>query len=212
MWCGFCRRRKGLMNPVEITLDHSTKYTITYSFHGATPLQKELRIKGRLARMNDKNVTHHSGDITLRMATYDDVAALADLEKRAFRPDLYDSLNTPRTLRYLIGKANALLIVAELGGRVAGYAQITFKSNSDKARFYSLAVDPDFQGAGVGTALFSAVETVCRTAGARTLLLEIREDNDTLRNRYAKLGYAPYRTVADYYVDGAAAIKMQRAL
>lgn len=148
-----------------------------------------------------------------RLATLDDAATLCAIEGRAFDPRKYDgSMMSLRAARHSIADGNALMIVVPKKGRVAGYALVLFRQDGNLARFYSLAVDPDFQGQGLGTVLFSAVEKISRRAGAKELLLEIRADNEVLKKRYGAMGYRPYRIVPDYYGDGCAAIKMRRAL
>lgn len=142
-----------------------------------------------------------------------DIQHIAAVERSAFDAALYGgSIMSDRTIRNFIRSANALLLIVEKDRQICGYALILFRRNSAKARFYSLAVDPARQGEGLGSILFDAVEVISKKAGAEELLLEIREDNETLKNRYSKKGYKPYRLVPEYYGDGAGALKMWRAL
>lgn len=172
-------------------------------------MSKKIILKDR-AVSPDPFLSEDANGLHVRAATESDINGLMDIETAAFDPALYNSLATKKSLRHLLRKGNALILLAEKGDRLAGYALVMFRKTSNKARFYSLAVHPDFQGQGVGSILFQAIEALCGSIGAEALLLEIREDNHVLKNRYEKKGYTPYKIVPDYYADGAAAIKMQR--
>lgn len=176
-------------------------------------MNKEINLATGSRLITDADIPSAPAPLQLRLADPGDIEAIAGLEERAFDPALYGgSIMSRRSIRNFITRANALLLLAEKDHAVVGYALILFRRTSQHARFYSLAVDPACQGGGVGSALFQAVEDVSRQAGAAELLLEIREDNEILQNRYAKKGYEPYRLVPDYYGDGAGALKMRRAL
>lgn len=149
-------------------------------------------------------------DAHIHLLSPDDAEELLALERACFNTAYYDSLLTRATLAHFCGPANGVILVYKDEGRIAGYAQITFKSNLDAGRFYSLAVHPDFQGKGAGGALFDGAEKFCVAVGAPTVLLEIREDNDVLKARYERRGYRIYRKVPDYYADKASALKMKK--
>ena len=170
--------------------------------------RKTVRLKSGRRAIDDSMLPRGT-----RLATAADAVPLTVLERRSFDERRYGgAMMSLRAARHFIGGANALMIVAEKGGRIAGYALVMFRQPGLLARFYSLAVDPNFQGQGIGTILFAAVEKIAGKAGAAELLLEIRADNDVLKKRYGAMGYRVYRTVPDYYADGCAALKMRRAV
>lgn len=173
-------------------------------------MPKTIRTKAG-KKIVDSNLLAATGvDGCIDLLDEADIEALLALEHACFDPRFYNSLLTLRTLQHFIGPANGLILLYKTAGRVAGYAQVTFKKNLSAGRFYSLAVHPDFQGTGVASRLFSGVEKLCVALGAPTVLLEIREDNHVLKKRYEKLGYRVYRTVPDYYADHAPALKMRK--
>lgn len=147
--------------------------------------------------------------LTIRQASLEDLDVLADIEHRAFLPNLYTSL-TKRHYRHLLTKGNADILIALLEGKPCGMAVLLYRKGSSLARFYSLSVDPDYQGKGVGTVLFSAAEKTAQQKNLKGMILEIRSDNIQLWERYKKLGYALSREVLDYYPDGQSCIKMKR--
>ncbi|MCB2053071.1 MAG: GNAT family N-acetyltransferase [Geminicoccaceae bacterium] len=153
--------------------------------------------------------------IGTRAARIDDAERLAAIERAAFDPRVYDGLITAdKFRRFARGGptgANAALIVAEdREDRVVGYALVLFRRGSSAGRFYSLAVDPAAQGTGVGGRLFAAAEQAVRDHGATRMRLEIRADNHTLEQRYARAGYRHVQRVEGYYPDGCAALRMER--
>lgn len=175
-------------------------------------MSKTVRINQIAQVVTNERLWEAGVNTCIFMVAPKDVTELLQLETTCFNPKLYSSLLTKSTVTHLIGRANGFILINKQQDRLAGYAQITFRSNLTAGRFYSLAVHPDFQGKGVANLLFKSVEQTCQALGADTVLLEIREDNKALRYRYEKFGYKPYRRVKDYYPDGCAAIKMQRKI
>jgi ribosomal protein S18 acetylase RimI-like enzyme len=91
--------------------------------------------------------------------------------------------------------------------KVAGYASLILEHDGVIA-FDSLAVSPDFQGKGLGEALFRHVEQYCNDTGAPQLNLEIKETNYALLKRYHKYGYKCFEVEPGFYADGWGAIRM----
>lgn len=107
----------------------------------------------------------------IRRATPADADGIAAVEVRTFRHAYADILD-PEFLadldpavraeewREYVGKPDRAVFVAEVEGRVVGYASVR-----DDGHLRTLYVDPVAQGAGVGTQLLAAAEE----AGAREL-------------------------------------------
>jgi len=148
----------------------------------------------------------------IRDARLEDVPALAAIEKAAFDPSAYGEGFTmnARAFRHHV-KGDSILLVAEQNSgdhAVAGYALGWVKKTSPYVRFTSLAVLPEHGGRGAAWRLFEGIEKEAQRRGLRGVRLEIREDNVRLLARYKRQGYAVFRTVPDYYSDGAGAIRM----
>ena len=145
-------------------------------------------------------------------AVPEDLDRLVAIETGAFDPRIYTQM-TRRQLRRHIASGNAVFLVArDRSGMAIGYALGFIKRNNACLRLYSLAVEPTHQGGRVGAELFPAIERIALERGLRGVQLEIREDNSKLLDRYSRLGYRPYRTVPDYYPDGAGCIKLKADL
>ena len=65
----------------------------------------------------------------------------------------------------------------------------------DLAHFHQYAVDPAWQGRGVGAALLQAAEAWARQQGHRAMLLDTAMPATALRQRYAHAGYADIASV-----------------
>lgn len=110
-----------------------------------------------------------------------------------------------------MASASCALLVAEHDGRIAGYALVEFRRNSRLARLFSIARDENAP-AGSGRALLDACEQEARRRDCRAMRLEARENNFRALNLYERAGYARFARVADYYEDGAAALRLEKAL
>jgi len=148
------------------------------------------------------------GDIGIAPAGAGDLDALVRLEERAFAGDRLSR----RSLRRFAAKRNGLLLVARCGGQVAGYVLVLMRKGSQRARLYSIAIDGARRGRGIGQALLGAGELSARRAGAGSIYLEVRADNESAIALYRKTGYRQFATIDGYYHDGAMALRLEKAL
>ncbi|WP_254537078.1 GNAT family N-acetyltransferase [Halomarina litorea] len=95
---------------------------------------------------------------------------------------------------------------------VAGYvvADLTPNFGRDIGHVKDLAVDPEFQGRGVGTLLLNHALATVEAQGAHATKLEVREDNDPALALYRRHGFEHRRTVPRYYADGTNALVLVR--
>jgi ribosomal protein S18 acetylase RimI-like enzyme len=145
----------------------------------------------------------------IRSATADDIAALVDIENRAFSTDRISR----RSFRYLLSKANAALLAeTDDAGIVRGYALLLFNRGTSLARLYSIAVDPHRQRAGVGRALLAAAEAAALNHGAAWMRLEVRADAADVQAFYRAHGFRKFALQPHYYEDDVAAVRMEKSL
>ena len=87
---------------------------------------------------------------------------------------------------------------------------------ADEAEILTIAVQPSARGRGVGRALLLANFRQAANAGARTLFLEVDEDNRAALALYKRLGFVRVGERVGYYrkKDGGrtTAVVMRRAL
>ncbi len=144
----------------------------------------------------------------LRPATLDDLDALVELENTCFTIDRLSR----RNFRYMLTKANAVILVAEQQSVLAGYVLVLFHAGTSLARIYSIAVDPALQRSGLGRTLMQGAERAALAAGCVYMRLEVRPDNAGAVNLYRRLSYRKFGTLDDYYEDHAEALRYEKLL
>ncbi|AID29042.2 GNAT family N-acetyltransferase [Mesorhizobium sp. SEMIA 3007] len=144
----------------------------------------------------------------IRTARASDVDDLAAIEKAVFSSDRISR----RSFRLFIERETAETLVAELDGRVAGYAIVLFRKGSGVARLYSIAVGPFFGALGIGRQLLTAAEEAAFGHDRMMLRLEVREDNDRAIRIYERAGYRKIGREPGYYEDGATALRYEKTL
>lgn len=146
----------------------------------------------------------------IRPATVADIGTLIDIENRCFVTDRL----TRRNFRYILTKGNAetLIDIDDATGKARGYVMVFFNSSTSLARLYSFAVDPAFQGQGVGKALLTAAEEAAVNEDCVTMRLEIRKDNTRGIKIYTDAGYREFGEHSDYYEDHMDALRFEKRL
>ena len=145
--------------------------------------------------------------VPARNARPDDLPALLALEAQF--PG--DRLSARQFRRHLVSHS-ARLRVIDSGTTLAGYALLFRRHGSTVARLYSIAVAPGMRGRGIGAALLADAEAVARATGATRLRLEVRIDNAAAIALYSSRGYREFGRHADYYADGADALRFDKSL
>jgi [ribosomal protein S18]-alanine N-acetyltransferase len=148
------------------------------------------------------------GRLVVREATLDDLDAIAKLETNSFSQDEVSR----RSLRYFLRTPHRPVIAATIDGELAGYALLSLRKGARGARIYSIAVDAHFARRGVGRALLRACEEFARLHGRAALALEVRYDNVRAISLYEKCGFRAFGEHADYYDDGATALRYEKTL
>ena len=147
----------------------------------------------------------------IRNADPSDVEELVRIENRSFLTDRFSM----RTFRYLLSKANAITLVDvedDDGAKVRAYATLLFSRGTSLARLYSIAVDPEHQGRGIGWSLLRAAEQAALDRDAVYMRLEVRADDPVTQAFYARAGFRKFGVQSHYYDDNADAIRMEKSL
>ena len=82
---------------------------------------------------------------------------------------------------------------------IIGYAGLWLMT--DEAHITTIAVDPDFQGHGIGELLLVALIDRAKQIGARWLTLEVRVTNDVAQRLYEKYTFKEMGIRRRYYSD-----------
>ncbi len=150
----------------------------------------------------------YSGMALIRPALPADLDALCAIETRAFATDRLSR----RSFRRLLASPTAVVLAAEAGGKVVGYALGLVRRGDAQMRLYSIAVDARSGRRGVGRALLAAIEAAARRRGCVSLRLEVHEANARAAALYERAGYRAFGRRESYYGDGAAALRYEKAL
>lgn len=109
-------------------------------------------------------------------------------------------LNAAYSTERMIYRLNhSLLLVAEVKERVVGFANYTFVNSKGEAELGAIYIYPEFQGAGIGTALL--VEGVNELEGIKEIYIDVEEDNEIGKTFYEARGFQVVRTFEDDF-DG----------
>lgn len=128
----------------------------------------------------------------IRRAEFSDLRDVLRIERTSFALPWSES-----AFRALMGRPEAVVLVAEGEAGVVGYAAVWLAA--DEAELGDLAVDPAVRRRGVGRALLDAALREARGRGARTLYLQVRESNDAARRLYEGAGFRRVGRRARYY-------------
>ncbi len=145
--------------------------------------------------------------VAFRDMTLEDVPAVNALEQRLFPTDAWPlqmflaELSQPETRRYL---------VAESGGDIVGYAGLM--CIEPIADVQTIAVVPECEGRGIGSALLTQLIDEARRRRAADVLLEVRADNPRAQQLYVRFGFEQIHVRRKYYRDGVDALIMRLQL
>jgi len=146
---------------------------------------------------------------SLRRGRLSDLEALVALERDFFSSD---HIISQRSFRRFISSPTSTLIVADMGGKVAGSALVLYRRGSNLARLYSIAVAAEFQRRGLARRLLAAVEDDAVRRGCRAMRLEVREDDPAAIALYETSGYQPFGKRALYYDGKVDALRFEKSL
>jgi ribosomal-protein-alanine N-acetyltransferase len=149
--------------------------------------------------------------VVLRDMTDADVPAVHALERALFPVDAWpeqmfrDELSQPETRRYYVAEE-----AGPEGNRIVAYAGLLCVQPI--ADVQTIAVVPEREGRGIGSAVLAELIAEARRRGAEDVLLEVRADNPRAQALYRRFGFAQIHLRRRYYRDGADALIMQLPL
>jgi N-acetylglutamate synthase-like GNAT family acetyltransferase len=129
-----------------------------------------------------------TNQFSFRRAQRADAEAIARLVNVAFRTERFiidQDRTCPAKVRALLRQGEFLL--TEEDGALAGCIYVELRG--ERGYFGLLAVDPEKQGSGIGSALIQAAEQHCRAAGCRLMDLTIVNLREELPGFYRSRGY-----------------------
>jgi ribosomal protein S18 acetylase RimI-like enzyme len=128
-------------------------------------------------------------DVTVRRATSDDVDDLVRLLDAAFG-------STPTDVAERLNAQDERTLLVEVGSVPVGTVRLT--RDGATGGIYGLAVDPRWQGRGIGRDVLGRVCRYLRAEGAQQIGLEVAVENERALGLYTSVGFEPV-TTEDYY-------------
>lgn len=138
----------------------------------------------------------------IRPATEDDIPAMVGLLAQLFAIEADFAIEPEvqaRGLSLLLRRGDAVVLVADAAGRVAGMATVQLTVSTARgglsAGIEDVVVDAAHRGRGLGRRLIAAAEAWARQRGALRLALLADETNAPALDFYDRLGFGRTRLV-----------------
>jgi len=146
-----------------------------------------------------------------RLFQPDDFEALCAIEEVCFEPPLRFSR---RYIGRLVEASNTATWIAELGGRIAGFAIVEWTPHAEGGTAYLVTIEvaPAARSRGAGSELLRLAEASAVKADARFLWLHVDETNATAIRLYQSRGYSYHAAEKDYYAPGRDALIYGKSL
>lgn len=93
------------------------------------------------------------------------------------------------------------VLIAEVDGRIAGYATYSTNAETGVGEALNNAVAPAFRGRGIGTAMNRAILEILRDAGMRVARVSTLETDVPARRVYEKNGFTEIARTVHYTMD-----------
>ncbi|GAA1687320.1 ribosomal protein S18-alanine N-acetyltransferase [Microbacterium sediminicola] len=144
--------------------------------------------------------------MSMRRATIDDVDAIMAIERASFPTDAW----SPAVMAGELDSPHSLYVVVEEAGRIIGYGGLRHVKGGVDADIQTIALDVAFRGKGRGRALLTTLLGEALSAGAKTMFLEVRDDNLAAQALYRSEGFVETGRRPRYYQpDDVDAVIMQ---
>ena len=133
--------------------------------------------------------------IEFREATAGDISAILKIESESFEFPWPESMfRNQLELRPV-----AMMLVAETGSAVIGYAVVWFEGPD--SHILNIAVDPEFRRRGVADRMLDEVIRISRHRDCERIYLEVRKNNTPARDFYLGRGFRITGAIEGYYRD-----------
>lgn len=147
-------------------------------------------------------------EMCLRLATIQDLDALADIELSCFENDRLSR----RRMSHWIKAEHGILLLAAKAGEILGYGLVIMRKGTRSARLYSLAVMAKARGQNIASDLLLELEKLTVSKQRLFMRLEVAEDNLSAIKMYKNLGYRKFGIYRHYYETGADALRFQKSI
>jgi ribosomal protein S18 acetylase RimI-like enzyme len=150
--------------------------------------------------------------VKVRAAQLEDEATLLEIDRATWSP-MSSPAPEPSAGPFFTERTRPEnVVVAEVDGRAVGWGKIehptSLPASTHVWHVTGLAVDPEFEGRGVGRALTEALVDEARARGGRRITLRVFSSNERAQRLYERLGFelegvlhGEFQVGHDEYVD-----------
>lgn len=131
----------------------------------------------------------HSSDHSQTVQAMSDIEALVQTHEAWSYKAVMDLLEQDSV--YL------LLAIEDTSQQIVGYC--LYQSLFEQAEILRIGTHPQYQRQGIASALFFALHNTLQVGGAKSLLLEVRADNQPAIALYARQGFKVIHRRQNYY-------------
>jgi len=124
-----------------------------------------------------------------------DLRLVMDIEKKSFSHPWHLSSFEGEIQNYDI--SFPYVVIHPESGKLIGY--IIFWQIGDEVQISNFALHPDFRRKGIGSSVLRRILNIIQRRGARMVILEVRESNNSARFLYKKFGFKEAGIRKDYY-------------
>ena len=141
----------------------------------------------------------------IQIASLRDLGALRRLESACFDRDAWPLLDLVAVLTW----SDVVRLKAVIDHEMVGFVAGDLRPAQNAGWIATIAVDPRFQGQGIGTALLRACEAQLKFS---TIKLTVRISNHRAISLYEREGYRSVDIWTKYYNDGEDGLVMEKTL
>jgi len=135
--------------------------------------------------------------ITIEDASIRHLDELFSIETECFKKEAF----TRQQIARLLTDYSCIGIIAKENSQVVGFciASIYYERSSMVGHILTIDVLPAFRRKDIGARLLQEIEGLLRNKSAKSMCLEVREDNAAAMALYQKMGYSRIGKLRNYY-------------
>jgi tRNA threonylcarbamoyl adenosine modification protein YeaZ len=176
-------------------------YAEHFSLYAATLLFQGTVVEPLYLRPPDAKPSAPGATATTRLATPDDIPAMAAIHAESFKPGWDEA-----SLRSSLSISGAGALVVELAGVVYGFVQ--FQTVTGEAEINTICVSPNYRRQHFGRDLLQGLIMLLQNSGLRKLFLDVAADNQAAIGLYHRFGFEQTGVRRAYYASGQDALLM----
>lgn len=150
-----------------------------------------------------------SFELCLRPAQRADAPELARLCRDELERGLGWHWRAPALAR-LMARPEVEVAVLEVDEELAGFGALEL--GPDEAELVLFVIAPDYRRQGLGRELLAFLEEEASTAGAHTIWLHVRADNESAISFYEQVGFRHHSYLPSHYAGRYDAIRLKHEL